>query len=81
MERRISICQHSEKEQYVKSCERVESLKIIKKCYFYVKFFRGAKVRCMKDDAKLSVRQKPDHFFFSTSGQIVRTAIPAKRRM
>lgn len=63
MERRISICQHSEKEQYVKSCERVESLKIIKKCYFYVKFFRGAKVRCMKDDAKLSVRQKPDHFF------------------
>ena len=32
------------------------------KCKVFVKGFSGAKVRCLKDHMKLSLRENPDHF-------------------
>ena len=37
------------------------SKQLPRKCKVYVKSFSGAKVRCMKDYAKPSIRENPDH--------------------
>ena len=39
-----------------------EMSKKIKNCKIYVQSFPGAKVQCMDDYKKSSIRDKPDHF-------------------
>ena len=46
----------------IKNIKEWEILKKLQNANVYVKHFSGAKVRCMKDYLKPSLRENPDHF-------------------
>ena len=48
-------------ENMIKHANGFETLKKLENCKVLVGSFSGSKVRCMKDDMKPSVREKPDY--------------------
>ena len=48
----------------VKNLKGWEMSKKLKNANVYVKYFAGAKVRCLKDHIKPSLREKPYHIVF-----------------
>ena len=55
-----------------------EMSKEIKNCKVYVRSFHGAKVQCMEDYKKPSIRDEPDHFIVHVGTNDLNSEVSSK---